>query len=466
MEVENDKVTLEVPVTVQIVAWLLILEALWAGLGMIVRLLGSCFFLDFRILYLFIGYGLLELRNGWRKCALVFIAFGWVIFAVMIGLFANTEGPLEYKILGILAGYLPKWTIWVMTAQATAWLLFQTWVLIRPRTRQLFLTPKGENTSIIFRNPLLALLAAFLISGIVVWETGFWCRWARSGWYQPPPVWRFAKGPPVSFHGYLPTRTWDKAIHWDSPEPVNRRIPFKASREIIVTASRGGTELARFECVYDFTGTSDEVVSFHLEDRSVQVHPDYTFRSVVALWGWSPEIWLSLATTEDDPTQNLVLFRNEQWTCPGSGMQSMLTDSCPTLRIKAANRFQGPGLLDYLYARGVAETPAPVGMFPGSTRPVHWTLWIRSREEPDSYEVYDIPEGERKNAPGEKKDRREGDGNSPTLPDYRVPATEPFVEVKSPTPSRRVDDETGGKDPQGEQSPVEEPLTQSETARP
>ena len=174
MEAETEQVKLEIPVALQVVAWLMILTGGYAALGMLFALAQGNLFLNFEFLYVFIGIGLLKLRSGWRTCALVFLAIAWVACALAPLAAFFSARPFLYRVLGTPVGCLPKWTLWVTLPEAAALLLFQTWVLLRPGTRRLFDAPKDENTVVAFRTPGRTASWIILLSVLGVAQAWYW----------------------------------------------------------------------------------------------------------------------------------------------------------------------------------------------------------------------------------------------------------------------------------------------------
>jgi len=174
MEAETEQVKLEIPVALQVVAWLMILTGGYAVLGMLFALAQGNLFLSFKFLYLFVGIGLLKLRSGWWICALVFLAIGWIACALAPLAALLSARPFLYRVLGTPVGCLPKWTLWVTLPEAVALLLFQTWVLLRPGTRRLFDAPKDENTVVKCRTPGRTAFWIILLSVLGVAQAWYW----------------------------------------------------------------------------------------------------------------------------------------------------------------------------------------------------------------------------------------------------------------------------------------------------
>ena len=77
-----------------IVAVLFILSGILSVMAVVGALVQSGLYLDWGVLGLFVGFGLLRLRSGWRTCGLILLwadMIGSVVFAVLI---LGDWGPL------------------------------------------------------------------------------------------------------------------------------------------------------------------------------------------------------------------------------------------------------------------------------------------------------------------------------------------------------------------------------------
>lgn len=131
---ENGKI----PVSLKIVAVLFILGGVSAAIEIVVSLMHGRVNINFGVLGLFIGPGLLALKRGWRTCGLVFLWIG-MIFAPIIGvLMLIQSGPVYFHLFGQRAGDTSK-AIGLIVVVAVFLLCFwQYRVLTRPDVRRLF----------------------------------------------------------------------------------------------------------------------------------------------------------------------------------------------------------------------------------------------------------------------------------------------------------------------------------------
>ena len=126
------------PTALKVVAVLFILGGLSSAIDVLIRLTQGSLFLNFGVLGLFIGPGLLRYSRGWRTCALVFLWLGMVGFPLAAVLVLATDQPLRYTVFGQQMGEAPKGAGVAVAALGFALALWQYWVLTRPRVRQLF----------------------------------------------------------------------------------------------------------------------------------------------------------------------------------------------------------------------------------------------------------------------------------------------------------------------------------------
>src|SRR5688572_11216849 len=120
------------PVTVKVVAALFILTGLSSALDVLIRLTQGSLFLNFGVLGLFIGIGLLRRSRGWRTCALVFLWIAMIGLPLAAVLLLATDQPLHYTLFSREMGEAPKSAGVAVAAVAFALTLWQYWVLTRP----------------------------------------------------------------------------------------------------------------------------------------------------------------------------------------------------------------------------------------------------------------------------------------------------------------------------------------------
>ncbi|MEN8127879.1 MAG: hypothetical protein ABFR90_08770 [Planctomycetota bacterium] len=128
----------EIPISLKIVAWLFIIGGIFAVLEVIVSLMHSHININFGVLGLFIGPGLLHLRSGWRTCALVFIWLALILVPIAAVFMLTTTGPLDFMIFGQKAGHVGKGVGFSVAVFIFALTFWQYRVLTRLDVRRLF----------------------------------------------------------------------------------------------------------------------------------------------------------------------------------------------------------------------------------------------------------------------------------------------------------------------------------------
>jgi hypothetical protein len=114
-----------IPTSLKIVAALFMLVGVLSAIDIVVALTRGYIELNFHVLGLLIGPGLLWLKRGWRTCALVVL---WITMIIIVILAANLIGHP-----------IPLTTFWLLVATVAFALTFwQYRVLTRPDIRRLF----------------------------------------------------------------------------------------------------------------------------------------------------------------------------------------------------------------------------------------------------------------------------------------------------------------------------------------
>ncbi len=133
--------TTPIPISLKVVAFLFILSGLFSLIEIVVSLLHSHLNLNFGVLGLFIGPGLLRLSRGWRTCGLVFLWIAMIGSPIIALLFMTVSGPLDFTLFGQQAGHVSKEFGMVLAALAFALAVWQYRVLTRTDVRRLFGVP-------------------------------------------------------------------------------------------------------------------------------------------------------------------------------------------------------------------------------------------------------------------------------------------------------------------------------------
>jgi len=127
-----------IPISLKIVAWLFIIQGVFAAIEIVVSLMNNHINLNFGVLGIFIGIGLLNLRNGWRICGLVFIWVALIIAPIIFLLMMTHSGPLDFNVFGQKVGHVHQGVVILPFLALYALILWQRWVLSRPDIRALF----------------------------------------------------------------------------------------------------------------------------------------------------------------------------------------------------------------------------------------------------------------------------------------------------------------------------------------
>lgn len=126
------------PLSLKIVAALFILGGISSIIDAIINLTQGTLPLNFGVLGLFVGIGLLRLSRAWRTCALVFL---WIAFIALplVGLaFLFLAGPVNYTIFWQKVGPGSRVIGVALAALLFAVAVWQYRVLTRPEIRKLF----------------------------------------------------------------------------------------------------------------------------------------------------------------------------------------------------------------------------------------------------------------------------------------------------------------------------------------
>lgn len=127
-----------VPVALQIVAILFIIGGVCAALEMLVGVTHGRISVNFGVLGIFIGPGLMRFSPGWRTCALVFTwisLIGVPLFAILV-LFSGNR--LHVNVFGFVVGNAPPGVGLVVASALFGITLWQYGVLTRADVKQLF----------------------------------------------------------------------------------------------------------------------------------------------------------------------------------------------------------------------------------------------------------------------------------------------------------------------------------------
>jgi hypothetical protein len=132
----------QLPISLKIVAVLFILSGISCVVEIVVALMYNRIDINFGVLSLFIGGGLMRLSRGWRTCALFFLWIGLILTPTIAAMFILASRPLDFTVFGQQVGTIPKELGAGLAAIGFFLVLWQYRVLTRPDIRRLFgITP-------------------------------------------------------------------------------------------------------------------------------------------------------------------------------------------------------------------------------------------------------------------------------------------------------------------------------------
>lgn len=128
----------EFPRSLIVVAALFVLTGLWSVVNMWGELMRHSLHLDFGVLGLLIGPGLLNRKRGWRTVAMVFIWFRLIVGPLAALLIIGSGGKGEVQLLGQTVNGIPVATVWALLVGLYALVIWQYRVMTAPGIRALF----------------------------------------------------------------------------------------------------------------------------------------------------------------------------------------------------------------------------------------------------------------------------------------------------------------------------------------
>ena len=128
----------QAPRSLKIVAALFVLSGVLSALGVLVSLAHGHVRLNLGVLCIFVGYGLLRLRPGWRTWALVFTWITLLVAPVLVLLVLFGHCPAYFSVFGQRVGSAPPELAAVAGVCFFAFGVWQYRVLTRPDVVRLF----------------------------------------------------------------------------------------------------------------------------------------------------------------------------------------------------------------------------------------------------------------------------------------------------------------------------------------
>ena len=128
----------QIPASLKVVAILFIIGGILSVIDCLGSFLHGHININFGVLGLFIGPGLLALRRGWRTCGLVFLWIAMIGVPLFTVLMLGHSGPLDFKVFGQKVGHASKELGLIFAIIMWALAVWQYRVLTRLDVRRLF----------------------------------------------------------------------------------------------------------------------------------------------------------------------------------------------------------------------------------------------------------------------------------------------------------------------------------------
>ena len=126
------------PLSLKFVAWLFILGGVSTALEIFLDLLRARLNVNFGVLGIFIGLGLLRHRPGWRTLGLVFLWLAMIGMPIVLGILLSSSRPTELKFFGRKFDEVSPGLAVLGGLLFFALAIWEYRVLTRPRIRALF----------------------------------------------------------------------------------------------------------------------------------------------------------------------------------------------------------------------------------------------------------------------------------------------------------------------------------------
>ena len=130
-----------IPTSLKVVAVLFVLSGLSSLIEVMISLAHGHLSINFGVLGLLIGPGLLRLSRGWRTWALVLTWLAIILAPIAAIAFLAVQGPIEFLLFGQQVGDAPTALGVGLAALVFLVALWQYRVLTRPDVRALFRLP-------------------------------------------------------------------------------------------------------------------------------------------------------------------------------------------------------------------------------------------------------------------------------------------------------------------------------------
>lgn len=128
-----------IPLSLKIVAWLFIISGIMSAIEVILALSLGNININFGVLNIFAGIGLLKLSSGWRTYSLVMIWLAMIVVPVVTIVLLSAAGPLDLNFFGQKIGNASRFSALILIVPMYVLVIWQYRVLTRPDVKELFI---------------------------------------------------------------------------------------------------------------------------------------------------------------------------------------------------------------------------------------------------------------------------------------------------------------------------------------
>jgi hypothetical protein len=407
-----------VPVLLQVLAWLWILEGLTAVVTIIVKLTQHQVHFDVGVLGLLIGIGLLKLRRGWWVCAIVIqiLALG---IAVVVGAIAMqaTSQP-TFNIFGQSVSYAPWWLFHWIIAIAIGATVIELLLHFMPSVRRSVNASEEAKRRRYCSRPWLAGLIVMLIVGASIGGMFYGYQVAEDFY-----VWKL---PSVSMSDrslvhrglgwsdrspYGQSESWKSSWQWKTERFMDKPSTDPRHFDLFVIARLDGEAVAKARLLITYAylrnGTDVEVDAYQwatflcLEDRSPTSTNRYSIVTTSRFDRFQGDVTFHLIT-EGGGQAHKVAPPSEYFDGASGGVLRS-TSSCPSAMVHwswvagpIADKNQGVANISSIHVAKVSTGPITFNETGDPQQPIKWEIrLLRPENSPHPEQRAVIPAGAR-----------------------------------------------------------------------
>ena len=126
-----------VPISLKIIAALFFISGVSTLINMIYLLFHHHINFNFSVLGIFVGWGLIKLKSGWRICALLFTWFALIGTPIAAAMVLGAAGPIPIAIAGMPSSTARFWALLILGI-IFAFAIWQYRVLTSAKIKALF----------------------------------------------------------------------------------------------------------------------------------------------------------------------------------------------------------------------------------------------------------------------------------------------------------------------------------------